>query len=370
MQELFENLLPDYYSRFACKMGRCRTACCDGWPVALSMQDYFRLLGVSCSAELRNRLDVALRVEEQPSPEKYAEINHRYDGSCPLRLPDGRCAVHAELGEQALPAVCRLYPRAVRAEGERERSCAGSCEAVVELLLRRPGPIRFVRRDYPDETPQAPGRTRFFENGSGAQRLRMELIGVVQNRSLPLPLRLLELGRRLGVSVPDDLTGSGSPSADDLMLGLRTVARMTELIDRRSESLRAYGDEALAFFGGEAQALERYAQAKRRFEAAFPDWESFCENLLVNHMFFSRFPFAGGGESPEDEFFGICAVYALLRFLFVGWMGQHEGEDALVDVAAAAFRLIDHTLFHRSAAYILRELDCDTPERLLPVLLL
>ena len=40
-------LSPDYYSSFRCKINRCRVACCNGWPVTFSMQDYFRLLSLN-----------------------------------------------------------------------------------------------------------------------------------------------------------------------------------------------------------------------------------------------------------------------------------------------------------------------------------
>ena len=39
-------LAPDYVPGFACKMGACRAACCEGWPISFSMTDYFRLIGV------------------------------------------------------------------------------------------------------------------------------------------------------------------------------------------------------------------------------------------------------------------------------------------------------------------------------------
>ena len=127
-------LVPDYYPAFSCKMGACRAACCEGWPITVSMENYFRLLGVGCSKSLRDRLDVGLRMVDRPTPECYARFNPQYDGNCPLRMEDGRCAIHAELGEDTLPDICRLYPRGIRLDQDCECSCANSCEAVLELL--------------------------------------------------------------------------------------------------------------------------------------------------------------------------------------------------------------------------------------------
>jgi len=50
-----------------------------------------------------------------------------------MRLEDRRCTIHAELGENKLSQVCRLYPRGVRLNNGYECSCANSCEAVLEL---------------------------------------------------------------------------------------------------------------------------------------------------------------------------------------------------------------------------------------------
>ena len=51
MKEEHEYLIPDYYPEFACKMGACRMACCDGWPVTFSLDDYYRLMGAECSGD-------------------------------------------------------------------------------------------------------------------------------------------------------------------------------------------------------------------------------------------------------------------------------------------------------------------------------
>jgi len=103
-----EYLVPDYYSRFSCKMGACRSACCTGWPISFSLNDYFRLIGSDCSPQLRDRLDRGVRIALEPTPEVYAQIAPRWDGECPMRLDDGRCAIHAELGCEGACAACAM----------------------------------------------------------------------------------------------------------------------------------------------------------------------------------------------------------------------------------------------------------------------
>ena len=389
MKETHNYLVPDYYPNFACKMGACRTSCCEGWPVSLSMEDYFRLLGVNCRKSLRGKLDCALHVLDRPTQEEYARIQPRFDGNCPLRLEDGRCAIHAELGEAALSAVCRLYPRGPRAEGDYECSCSNSCEAVIELFLRRDAPLKFLNLPLTFDLPAPSGRTVFFETVGREQEIRLHFIRILQDRARSMPERMLTLGlnlremeaaldardarkvdlllRETAPKIPPMPDSAGSAA---LECGLRMVEGMLEILDAHSRSLRSYGEAALALFGQGLPLLSKYRTARTRFEEIFPRWEIYFEHILVNHMFFSRFPFQDRPESLADEFLALCAVYALLRFLCVGWMADKQAEADFVDVVSAAFRLIDHTEFDRYASRLLRKLGCKTPETICDLLLL
>ena len=379
MKETHEYLMPDYYPAFACKMGACRTACCEGWPITFSLEDYYHLMGEECSPQMRRRLDGALRIKLQPTPEAYAEISPRYDGSCPMRLEDGRCALHAEMGEGALSYVCRLYPRGVRTADGYECSCANSCEAVLELLFTRDEPIEFIRRELTFDVPKAAARSFFFETLGRGQEIRLWLIRQMQNQTLPMPQRLMAMGHALW-ALDEALATRDEAQVDRLLrgrrrmmplqpqeltqghldFGLKIARGMIELLDERSESIRAYGEAALAYFGS---SFTRYAVARAHFETLVPKWEIWFEHMLVNHMFFSQFPFQDRPVSLKDEFIALSAVYVLLRFLGIGWMQDKEDISAFVDVAAAVFRLVDHTAFDRYAANMMKEVGCGDWER-------
>jgi len=389
MQEDHTYLFPDYYPDFHCKQGACRTPCCEGWPISVTMQDYFRLLSVPCSPELRRRLDGALHLSDHPMPEHYAQISPRWDGQCPLHMSDGRCLMHAELGEEMLSAVCRLYPRGMRTGEDREASCANSCEAVVEMLLGRKEPLSFRSMPLSCPLPDAPPPVHFFPTAGRGQEIRLWLISFLQDRAYPLPRRLLRLGYALqaadeALSAHDDarldalLTGCETIPApetiaaghDQLLAGLDAAERMLEIIDRRSRSVHDYGETALGYFGAGETAFARYQAAEEGFMRLLPDWEVWFENLLVNHMFFVQFPFQDRPVSLRDEYLALCAVYALLRFLCLGWTAEHPSRQAAVDVCAAAFRLIDHTDFDQLAAPILKGMGCDDWQHLRQLLCL
>ena len=188
--------MPDYYPHFACKGGACRATCCRGWDVSLPMDEYFRLLGLDCSPELRARLDGAFHAVDAPSPERYAQISHNWLGDCPMQREDGLCALQCECGETALPAVCRRYPRGARGLFDRECACSNSCEAVLEMFWDREASLGFVEGSdgglFPEAAP-APEPRR-------AQRyraIRALCFGTMQDRSLGLAQRLLRIGRML-----------------------------------------------------------------------------------------------------------------------------------------------------------------------------
>ncbi len=374
-------LMPDYFADFRCKMGDCRAACCEGWPISFSLEDYFRLTAEDCSPELRRRIDTGVRISLHPSPDAYAQISPRWDGNCPLRLPDGRCAVHAELGDHALACVCRLYPRGVRLERGYEVSCANSCERVIELLMEHEAPLTFITREMRFDMPAPQPRLSPVHHHPREQALRLWLIRLMQERALPLPRRLMRLGLALrdldaALQARDEgaiaaLLASTYPletpdfscGENQLREGVDIMEKLLALLDERSDSLRSWGEKALRYFGRDEGSRARYLAADAHFSALLPRWESHIENLLVNHMFFERFPFQERPESCWDEFLAICAVYALLRFLGLGCMAEETDPAAFVDLCAAAFRLIDHTQFDRYASRMLTSLGCDTPQK-------
>ena len=383
MKEVHDYLMPEYFSKFVCKMGKCRSACCVGWPITFSVDDFFRLTSSECSPELRRRMDRGIRVELSPTPERYAQIAPRYDGQCPMRLSDGRCAVHAELGEDKLATVCRLYPRGIRTHGGYECSCANSCEAVLELMFEQDAPLGFITQPMSFDAPPAQPRAVFFDTMGHEQEIRLWLIGIMQQRTQPLPQRIMSLGLALErleqvLDVKDERTltaliaqrwQAALPLFDitqaHLEFGLDKARALVALLGERSDSLRQYGQEALDYFELSERPFEKYMVSRIRFENSLPKWEIWFEHVLVNHMFFEQFPFQDRPDSLWDEFVAISAVYALLRFLSIGHLAQSKCgcEADFVEMVAAAFRLIDHTDFDRYASRALHDMGCDAPQK-------
>lgn len=353
--ETFSYLVPDYYPHFHCKMGDCRNACCQGWPVSIDREKYFRLLGAECPPELRQKLDCAMYLCDYPTPQRYAQLNHRFDGNCALRDPDGRCGLQVAMGEDILPDVCRLYPRGIHGEGDRrECSCSNSCEAVPELFWNRKEPLGFQKLSLPLKPPAvfACGCEEKKEARSQAERLT--LLALLQDRSRPLSQRIQGLGEALGEpSLPFP-----SPSAQQRLHSLEQLVQAIALTEAHSDSLHEYAPELLARWNEADDPLALYQQGQSAWEALCPQWEVFFEHLLVNHLFFLGFPAEEDGE-PAQQQQALCLLYAMLRFLLALLCLSEPSQAKAVDLISALFRLVAHTDFSRYAGRLLRQLELD-----------
>ena len=153
------------------------------------------------------------------------------------------------------------------------------------------------------------------------------------------------------------------PDQDQFNAGIEIVSAMMKQIDEKSVSVKEYGEAALQWFTEQGNSIEGYQSAITNFEAVVPNWPIVFEHLMVNHMFFEQFPFQDRPVPVKDEFLAVCAVYALLRFLSVGWTAVHPAVPDFVDACAALFRLISHTAFDRFAMSMMKQLGCTTPEK-------
>ena len=336
-------LVPDYYREFRCKGGACRHTCCAFWPIAVSMEEYFRLIGMSCSGQLHHQIESALHMAEQPTRAYYAQITPNWQGECPMHRPDGWCQLQLEGGEEALPELCRVYPRSLQWDGVRRVCvCSASCEAVVEQLLHREAPLRL-------ETEMIAGRHPELREHVpvGATEELRQLILLLQNRALPLPERLRAAGALLG----DDPGAPGDPRE-----ALRSIVAMAKGMRTVSLSLQY-------FLGGLPERYEDDADAARwaadaaLLERLLPDWAILLEHLLCNHLCYDCFPYGDPRLSRAEAYRALAVLYALLRLLCVGLCAEAadeeigEREEHLVDGLAGAFRFVEHTPFAFNAAH-------------------
>lgn len=341
--------VPDYYPGFACKCGNCRSSCCRGWPVIITGEEYTRLQEAECSPEFRKRLNEAFNLDGDPRRGGAAHVVHDRSGSCPLLSEEGLCALQLELGEAILPDVCRLYPRNTREVcGEAECACAGSCEAVTELLLERDGPLGFCTVEL-DEEP----RFSIEMKESYFRECRLALEAFRQGESLED--RFLSLNGAL----------FRLPEGEDAALnGVRLLWEMTAYFAKNSPIVGAVCRKTLSAYGLEGKKpeedglrtlAENYAHARKAGRNVLPRWEMNLTNLILNTMFYNSFPHVGGTNGEEDPFLSLCVTAAFTDFVLMGCLPEGGGGEGAADVLSTLFRLVEHSDFKYRAVKYYRE---------------
>jgi len=354
-------LVPDYYRDFHCKGSSCRRTCCRNWNITLSFTEYFRLVGLSCSKRMRKKLDCAFTASENRDRERYVTVRKDSEGYCPLRLTDGLCGLHKEFGEKVLPSICRYYPRAPRGKYAYECSCTGSCERVLEMLLQRKDKITFEERILSFEMTE-PVPSKDSDKKEIYKIIRKITFDVLQDRTKTIKERLDELGilfnkinktpysemkEKIENLRYDDL--NDFPSFNEL-----TFIKQKKIADwflENVESLNEFKDDIEKAYCGENN---NYVVAKENFEKLFTEYEIIFENLLINHLFYSGFPFPEGCNNLLEAYSALIGIYAFLRYLIYGYMKEKNSLNDLIDVTGAAFRVIEHSPFYKTLNLILK----------------
>lgn len=355
-----EYITADYYPRFMCKCGECRHNCCNGWPVTISKREYDRLMEAPCSEAYHEQLKNALRMNFRPEDDRYAHIVHDKYGNCMLQRRDGLCGLQVELGEAVLPDVCRLYPRNRRCTGgENECALSGSCEAVVETLLKHTEPLHFVKTEIA-EAPLFPIDMTAEQKADCARAIE-----IMEDRTKTFPERFAAMGEELfGCTEPGD-EEQGKLEAAKLLVQLTDDSTGKSKVAGMvcAEALRCFGMEGYSKISSyEAEELLlRYEEAKAHVFKDKPDWEAHVERLLVNHMFYNSFPHVGGTNDHERAFYGLCTIYAFSKFVFVGNLRRWANQEDEVDVLSELGRMIEHSDFKYKASQFYRKYNESCP---------
>jgi hypothetical protein len=367
-------LVPDYYKHFSCKGSSCRTTCCAGWGVSIPRQQYYRLLGMDCPSPLREKIDRTFQPMLRPSPERFAEIIHNYEGKCPLLSETGLCSLHAFGGEELLPSVCRYFPRGPKRDFANEASCANSCERTLELLLETTDPIRFETAELTfamalQEGKSSPEEQRLYV------RLRAFCFQVLSNREFPLPIRIMKIGKLL-----DEL--DRQPNIDFALMDLtvpevaaddaKSIATLMAIARWFFANNRSIAEFSLDHetFEADDNVTEAYHQAANHLTTVLPDVEIAFEKMLINHLFFRQFPFQEPTASFADEFASLVGTYSFIRYLAVVMMRVKHTAEAFIDLMAKAFRIIAHTRFEHNILVLLRNEEAFNPLSLAQLVLL
>ncbi|MGE3728603.1 MAG: YkgJ family cysteine cluster protein [Candidatus Sericytochromatia bacterium] len=123
------------FEQFECS--QCGSCCSRPWKIHVSQAEVAQW-GAAWENLMDQPIGELLQIEAPDIPSRYAALAKQSDGRrCVFLGPDLRCRIHAALGEQAKPHICRKYP----ATGARldyghfqSKGLAGSCVSVGKNL--------------------------------------------------------------------------------------------------------------------------------------------------------------------------------------------------------------------------------------------
>lgn len=320
--------VPDYYKDFSCKCGECRHSCCDGWGITVSDEEYFKLIGLDCSAELRRRLDCAFSLLSSGDAARYAQIKRNWLGRCPLQREDGLCALQKECGEDALPKICRLYPRNIVYCTMGEGACSNSCEETVELLMKKKDGLFAIDA----ESPYA----QVIETADSQKLIQSRAFDVMRDRSLSLVKRIAYLGKVLP-EIPED--HEKIPSEEELF---GTLISLLSEMEKYSPAFEEYSVVKNGAFDAKL-VRSSFDRAKEAFYKNFPDCDIWLENIMNNHLFYERFPYSPDGKSVFEMYARLCGVFVLTRFTVITYTENKPTEADFADCISGVFRCFEHS---------------------------
>ena len=375
-------LIPVFYQNFQCLTQDCKDCCCaEDWLISFDKKDYLRLRRLDAPPALREQLERLIRRKKKGKHDgKFygqfdLESNHM---RCPFLDEDGLCTFQLACGHDALPWVCKTYPRnSFYTAAAKEYSLSPACEGVLQLLWDLPGGVEFLE----DPLPQAEQMSMVIPRDENLllyfAPVREAFIDILQNRAMSLTERMLCLGvmiQRLQKEDWEDfdldswgkqtslLTGSDAVREMDIP-GNRDIYILQNLhvlnaiaAQKRSWPAEIYKAlevewNRVSGAGEDDPADEKvrcnfspnaYAKALAQFKAAFSDYEYFFENLMVAAALLIGFPKLDSKSELWKSYISLCNLYSLYRFVSVSGCKGEATKERLFHMIVMASRATLH----------------------------
>lgn len=334
MTQIKTTIYADYYEGFRCKCGDCRYNCCArDWYIGVAEKEHDFLINVECSEELHEKLQSAFIIREgQPSHKNYTFMRDS-EGVCVLRDADGWCMLHRECGEEALPSVCRTYPRRSKTCGDASIAfCVNSCEGIIEHLMDM------------DKLELNQVKAKLMERSENDESIarQLEAIMAIQDKDIPFEERISSL--------------CGEKSFEDKATLLKTTMYNLEEFNKAYCEVEPFSGVAFERYCGD-NAYVNFREDAAAFEIKYPEWRLYFENILANHLLVMNYPDVDSRLKAKDAKIGLKNVYALMRVLSVSYTRDKDGIVPLVDVITRIFRVIEHV---SNYYYMIRKAEIST----------
>ena len=315
---------------------------------------------MNCSQTLHDKIEGAFVRPDFPTADRFMLMESDWTGHCRMLGSDGLCMLQKECGESAITEVCRVYPRSYKSEnGLLNACCSGSCEAVVELLLRTE-PLCFRLETQSQLSAGKAVHPEITETvGYDLASIFHYVVSVLQDRSHSLSDRIGIISEKAGVSLAhrglNEVFAHRPYITEDFSVLYNTILPI----------IKEFSDEAHSFAPFVAEFEDRYKDNRftelfpgdlAAFESHFPDWSCYFENLICNNMLYSSFPAVDSRVDPHKAVLGLSLEYTLLRVISICHTAVCSwSRESLVDAIAETYHIVEHTAFYYNTVLLLEE---------------
>lgn len=181
---------PDYYDKFKCIAEKCRHSCCIGWEIDIDDDTLclYDAIGGKTGEKLKSCID---RTGE------YAHFITDEKGRCPFLNESNLCDLIINHGDGALCDICADHPRFRNFYTDRiEEGLGLTCEEAARIILTNSDKVEIKLTEDDGTTEKTDNSEKSFF------ALRGKIFEMLQNREVPVDMRLMGIVSALGVKLP------------------------------------------------------------------------------------------------------------------------------------------------------------------------
>jgi lysine-N-methylase len=343
-----------YPEEYRCLAQDCPDTCCSGWSIQLENNSLQRLRQIRREpfTSLVSRSVVAKTDPHNPNVK--GEILLDAHQNCAFLDQNRLCSVHRQLGEDALPRTCRLYPFEVNlVDGVREVSLQHSCPEVFRILSAAAGALELEVREVPfSYVHQFPMQVIEFAHQQEREHFWKVRGGLIAR--LQAPHDASALGRKIATALLWSTVAFSSLSHSDPIWTTRELSApslslgLVHALSPRLQSIFG-GDSPLTFYL--AHTAERAERSKLNLEDLasgylhpfYQQHSAVLENLLLSRLFQKIYPFQTAID-VLDQSFSHLGYFLLLEYCLLGLLMEENFTPLKwIQMGYRVSRSIDHS---------------------------
>ncbi|MCR4778025.1 MAG: flagellin lysine-N-methylase [Lachnospiraceae bacterium] len=345
-------LKQSFYDDFVCIADRCPSSCCFGLDIELDKEETNRYF--NAESELSKKF--LARRDDGTSVIKHGES----DGGCGFLTKEGLCSLVLKHGEMFLDHTCHVFPRFDYTYNDiKEKYLSNACPAVLDFLFDHKAPITFVATDEEDEEYV----TRISDENAA---YRDGLIDLMQISGFPLWFKFFLLKRysdklenKVGIDVVlgemndsslnvkifdlfPEMNVDGKKQLKLLYTILKSVINEEKRVPNKTTDLlykcMRNADNLLA--DPDESVLKHWDVFKKEMAK----YDSFFENICVNHLFMHSWYIHIMSEQnyTVKNLILECALIRVTLFLTYLLNDNEISKDDMFKIIVAYSRMFEH----------------------------